>query len=125
VNAYIDPFKTAIQKVKDLDRALTLAQKAVNQFPNEAMSHRFLAELYLLKGELALANDALQTAFTFDPNLAETHLIAGKIREAQSNHEGAKWEYKKAFELSRSGDEINQEAATRYNLLMNLAKPLQ
>lgn len=125
INEFIEPIQTAIEQVKDLDRALTLAQKALTTFPSEAMSHTLLAQVYLAKGEIDLANDSIQTAFDINPNLAEAHLIAGKVREQQSNTEGAKWEYKKAFELSTPGDEINQESATRYNLLINLANPEQ
>lgn len=125
VNEFIEPIETAIEEVKDLDRALTLAQKALTTFPSEAMSHTLLAQVYLAKGETDLANDSIQTAFDINPNLAEAHLIAGQVREQESNTEGAKWEYKKAFELSKAGDEINQESATRYNLLMNSANPEQ
>ncbi len=121
ISLFKDPVHLAIDQVQDLDRAETLAQKGITLFPSEALSHTLLAEVYLKKGESDLANDSIQTAFDINPSDPEAHFIAGQIREQQANSEGAKWEYKKAFELSKAGDPINMAAAENYNRLMTTA----
>lgn len=121
ITLFKDPIHLAINQVQDLDRAETLAQKGVTLFPSEDLSHTLLAEVYLKKGESDLANDSIQTAFDINPSSAQAHFIAGAIREQQGNLDGAKWEFKKAFELSKAGDGINLASAENYNRLMTTA----
>ena len=118
VGLFEAPVDLALNKVQNLDRAETLAQKAVDLFPGDALGHTLLAQVYLKKGTTDLALQSVQKAFSADSEYAEAHLVAGQIREAENNLEGAKWEYKKAFELSTSGDSVNTAAAENYNRLM-------
>ncbi len=118
IELFIRPVWIAIEKLNDLNRALTLAQESVTLFPGDAMSHNLLAWVYIEQNELEKAETEIDTAFDIDPNLAEAHYNAGLLREKQSNLEGAKWEFKKAYDLSESGDEISGLAAEKYNKLI-------
>ena len=115
---YVRPIWIAIDVLADLDRALTLSEEAVTNFPEDAMSHNLLAWTYIEKGELESAATEIDTAFAIDPDLAEAHYNAGLLRIAEGLPEGAKWEFKKAYELSESGDNINEKAAQQYNTLI-------
>lgn len=118
LSIFEEPLRIATQELGDLDRALTLAQESTSYFPQEAQSHAYLADIYLQRGQLEEANSTIEIAFGINPNLAEAHFTAGKIRLAQANPEGAKWEFKKAYELSKPGDELSVEAAEQYNALI-------
>ncbi len=118
VDVFVRPIWIAITYIKDLDRALSLAELAVGTFPNEAMSHNLMAWVYIEKNDLDAADKEIKNAFSVDPNFAEAHYNAGRLREKQGNIDGAKWEYKKAYELSQSGDSISALASERYNALI-------
>ncbi|MEK9159134.1 MAG: tetratricopeptide repeat protein [Patescibacteria group bacterium] len=115
---FAEPLHIATDLLSDLDRALTLAEESTSYFPEEAQSHTYLAEIYLKRGELEKAASSIEIAFDIDPDLAEAHYIAGQIRLAQANPEGAKWEFKKAYELSKPGNELSVKAAEQYNALI-------
>lgn len=118
IDVFVRPIWIAINYVLDLDRALSLAEEAISRFPNDAMSHNLMAWVYIEKGELELAEQSLKNSFAANPNFAESHYNAGRLREKQGNIEGAKWEYKKAYELSESGDNIGSMASEKYNALI-------
>lgn len=119
ISIFVRPVWIAITYIVDLDRALSLAQESVARFPNEAMSHNLLAWVYIEKNELDKADQEIKNAYSIDPNFAEANYNAGRLREKQNNPEGAKWEYKKAYELSKSGDSISALASERYNALIS------
>ena len=122
INMFVRPIWISIDVLGDLNRALSLAEEAVSYFPSEAMSHNLLAWVYLERNEVEQADAAIEIAFSIDPNLAEAHFNAGRIRELQGNLEGAKWEYKRAHELAKSGDSISKVASEKYNELLNQEK---
>lgn len=119
IDVFVRPIWIAITYIKDLDRAFSLAELAVVTFPNEAMSHNLLAWVYIEQNNLEKADKEIKSAFSVDPNFAEAHYNAGRLREKEGNAEGAKWEYKKAYELSESGDSISALASERYNALIS------
>lgn len=118
VEDFVEPVSLAIEKVKDLDRALTLAQESVTHFPQEAMSHTLLAWTYLEQGQTDLADESIKRALQIDPMLADAHYNAGRIREAQGHIDGAIWEYEKAYDLAEGGDHISTKASESYNRLV-------
>lgn len=118
IELFTTPVWIAISKIHDLDRALSLSEDAVSNFPFSAQSHNLLAWTYMEREQLDEAEKAIQKSFDLNPNLAESHLTAGKLRQAQGNLEGAKWEYKKAYELAESDSDVSQEAAEAYNTLI-------
>lgn len=119
VDIFVRPVWIALTYIKDMERALSLAELAVQTFPNEAMSHNLMAWVYMEKNELDKADAEIKNAFSIDPNFAEAHYNAGRLREKQGNADGAIWEYKKAYELSKAGDSISALASERYNALIS------
>lgn len=118
LSLFAEPLRLSMDVLGDLDRALTLAQESTSYFPQEAQSHTYLAEVYLRRGEVDQASSSIDTAFDINPDLAEAHYVAGRIRVAQENLEGAKWEFKRAYELSKPGDALSVESAEAYNTLI-------
>ncbi len=125
VESFQAPIELALEKTQDFDRALTLAKEALTLFPDEALSHTLLAEVYLAKNETELADQSIEKAFSIDPDFAQAHFTAGEIREQQNDEKGAEWEYKKAYELSAPGDPLGTEAAQRYNQLILGTNPAE
>lgn len=123
LSLFEEPIHIAMNILGDYDRALTLAQESSSYFPQEALSHTYLAEVHLKRGELEQANTSIKLAFDIDSNLAESHYLAGQIRVAENNIEGAKWEFKKTYELSKPGEPLSVEAAEAYNALILKSNP--
>lgn len=117
VELFIEPVQIALSILGDLDRALSLAEELSSVFPDQALSYQLLAEVRLKRGEIEQADASIETAFDLNPDLASAHLTAGQIRMAQNNRDGAMWEFKKAYELSKPGESLNVEAAQKYNAL--------
>jgi tetratricopeptide (TPR) repeat protein len=112
-----EALRLSMEELGDLDRALTLAKEGVSSFPQNAEAYAALAAVHLSRGELEEANEAIDSAFDLDPNLAIAHYTAGLLRLAQNNKDGAQWEFKKAYELANPGDALSIEAAKQYNAL--------
>lgn len=123
LSLFEEPLHIAMNILGDYDRALTLAQESTSYFPQEALSHTYLAEVHLRRGEIEQADSSINIAFDINPNLAESHYIAGQIRVAQNDIEGAKWEFKTTYELSKPGDPLSVEAAEAYNALILNPEP--
>lgn len=122
--AFERPVVLCLEKLNDPNRALSIAQKAATQFPSQAMAHTLLAKVYLAQGQLELADSSVNAAFDADSNFVLAHFTAGQIREAQNNQEGAKWEYKKVFELTAETDPLHTQAAEKYNALLSTSPTL-
>lgn len=116
-NSFQKPIELCLKQLKDTVRALSLAQKAIVFFPGEALSHTLLAKVYLADAKIDLASQSIEAAFQMNSNLPLAHYLAGEIREAQNNVEGARWEFKKTFELTEENDPLHAAAAEKYNLL--------
>lgn len=118
VTLFQKPIDLCLHQLSDQNRALTLAQKAITQFPSAALSHTLLGQVYLAQGQLDLASSSIDTAYQIDSNFTLAHYTAGQIREAQKNIDGALWEYKKTFELTNEDDPLHNLAGANYNALL-------
>lgn len=118
VTLFKEPILIAINNLQDFDRALTLANTANTMFPNEPLGWTLTAEVYLAQKDLSNAESAINTAIDTNPFFAEAYYVKGLIKEAQNDIEVAKTSYKKAYETSKPGDEINTKSAQRYNALV-------
>ncbi len=98
VELFVRPVWISITFIKDLDRALTLAQEATSRFPGEAQSHNLLGWVYVEKDALDEAQQSLEKAILLNGNLAEAHYNLGRLYEKKGELENAKSEYKKAHE---------------------------
>lgn len=119
IELFIRPLWIAVEVLGELDRALSLAETALETFPEEPMSEVLMASVLLAQNRLEEAEGHVNIALEMDPDSAEAHYNAGLIQEAKGNIEGAKWEYEKAHELAEAGDSISEKASERYNLLLN------
>ncbi|MFA5792958.1 MAG: tetratricopeptide repeat protein [Candidatus Gracilibacteria bacterium] len=117
VGLFSEPIRIAIENVKDLDRALTLANLATTTFPGEALSWSLTAEVYLAKGELDSAENMIDTALGINSAFAKAYYIQGLIKEAKGELTEAKSSYKKAYELSPKADDLSAMSAIKYNAL--------
>ncbi len=118
ISLFEEPINLAMNVLSDYDRALTLAEESTSYFPNDAQSYDYLAQVYLKRGDVENAATAIDTAFDINGNLASVHYTAGLVRLAQNNKEGAKFEFKTAYELSAPGDALSVQAAEQYNALI-------
>lgn len=112
------PVLISAQQLKDLDRALSLAEDAVDLFPKDARSFNLLAWVYLQRNELDKAEENLNKGFSLNPKLPDLHFNSGLLQEAKDNKEQAAQDFKKAYELAEEGSSLSKEAAQKYNALM-------
>lgn len=117
IEGFAKPVQISVDSLNDLDRALTLAEEGVLQFPNDPNSHNLLASVYLEKGEWALAEASMKKALNLNPKWAETHFNLGLLAEAQGDFEAASKHYKSAHEYAESGSLISISAAEKFNAL--------
>jgi Tfp pilus assembly protein PilF len=112
-------FEIALQKVKDQKTAFDLATQATLSFPEEAAPQVWLSQVFLSQKDLIQAEISVEIALSQDPRSAEAHLSAAHLREAQGKTDGAKWEFKKAYDLAGKNSPTQTEAAENYNRLLN------
>src|SRR5437899_10943351 len=78
------------------------AEEQIQRFPNknDVSFQLALANLFLHKGNLAAAGDAVRQALTIDPKSAGAHIAMGDIYLYQKDLKQASEEYKKAADLA-------------------------
>ncbi len=118
VESFIRPIWLAIHELNDLDRALTLAEDAAANFPDEAMSHNLLAWVYVERNELSQAEESVNKALELNPNMAAAHYNAGLLYEKQGELDSAINAFEKAHNLASDSDSIGTLAAEKYNSLI-------
>lgn len=117
IDIFIKPVWIYLEHLNNPDQALTVAEKALELYPNEAMSHNLVGWVYTEKGEFSEAKTNLDAALAIDPNLDAAHLNLGLWHEKQNHIEEAKSEYKIAYEKGM-GNSIANLAAIKYNNLI-------
>ncbi|MBU0982146.1 tetratricopeptide repeat protein [Patescibacteria group bacterium] len=118
VDIFVRPVTIALNHLHDSSRAYALAKMAVEKFPTEAIAHDLLSWTYIEMDKLEEAEAEINKTFMLNPNLASAHYHAGLLREKQGHLEGAKWEFKRAYELAKSGDSISALAADKFNSII-------
>lgn len=116
ITAFIRPMWVYIEVKKQPEKALALAQQAVQKYPNTAMASNLLGWAQLAYGDLSNAEKNLMDALSHDPNLQAAYLNLGDLRTQQ----GRLVEAKKAYHLSYDIDpdsSIGTLAGTKYNAL--------
>jgi tetratricopeptide (TPR) repeat protein len=120
INYYIKPIWLYLE-LKQPEKALQLAQKALKNHPNEAMGYNLLAWAQIGSGAVQEAEKNLKTALKINPNLDAVYLNYGLLEEKRGKLKEAMVYYKKAHEMGQ-GDSISNNAAERYNGLINQIK---
>lgn len=115
---FIRPIWIYIDKLKQAEKALTLAQKAFNIHPKNALSYNFLGWAYLALNDHPKATENLNQAININPNLGAAYLNFGQLYETQGLPEKAKENYQKAYQLS-TNTSVGNLAAEKYNRLVS------
>ncbi len=123
IDTFIRPIWIALTQLRDLDRALSLSQSAVEQFPNQAMSHNLLGWTHLERGEWEEAEISIDKALKLDPNLAEAHYNKGLISEQKEDEEGALNSFKNAEALAEESNPIKEMAKQKVLHFESLTNP--
>lgn len=117
VNLYIRPIWLYLDHLNDTDRALELAETALAEHPNDAMSYNLVGWVQTAQKEYAEAEKNLNYALILNPELPAIYLNFGRWHEAQEQWEEAKEYYKRAYAKDPEGS-IGSLAAERYNTLV-------
>lgn len=117
VNYYIRPIYIYIEKLRQPEKALALAQKASERHPNQAMAHNLMGWALIYNNDLSGAENHLKLALALDSALDATYLNFGILYETQKQPEKAMLFYKKAHTIGQ-GNGVAASAATRYNHLL-------
>lgn len=105
-----------IEKTKDSEKALSLALKTLEAYPQEAISHNLAGWAYTATGQYEEAKTQLEQAIEINPEFDVAHLNIAWLYQKQGFTDLAKEYYKKAYILGK-GTAIGNLAAERYNNL--------
>ncbi|MDD3861754.1 MAG: tetratricopeptide repeat protein [Candidatus Gracilibacteria bacterium] len=107
-----------IEKLNNPEKALDLAQKAVKDFPDEAMSYNLLGWAYIATNDFEKAKENLQKALEMDENLDAIYINIGILYEKLEMPEKAKEFYYKALLLGQ-GSSVGNLAKIKIQNLTN------
>jgi len=114
INLYTKAIWICIEKENKTHKAIQIAEKTVEQFPNEAISFSLRGWAFVANGDYDKAKENLITALEMDPRLDHAYLNMGWMYEKQNIRDLAKEYYKKAYSLG-NGNSISNLAALRFN----------
>lgn len=120
INYFIKPMWVYIERLNQPEKAVTLANLALQTHPDEAMSYNLLGWAKIATGDLVEAKQSLEKAASIDPELDAVYLNFGTLYERRGDPQTALAFYKKAYELG-SGNSISTAAADMYNKLIGKA----
>ncbi len=100
-----------------ISKAITIARKAVEKFPDQALAHNLLGWSLIYSEDYDEAFTELNKAKAIDPNMAAVYLNFGLWYEKQGSLDTAKKNYNTAYEKG-NGDSISNTAAQRYNAII-------
>ncbi|MBT7484572.1 tetratricopeptide repeat protein, partial [Candidatus Peregrinibacteria bacterium] len=117
VNLYIRPIWLYLDKLDYADRAQELAEQAVQEHTNTAMSYNLLGWVQVAQEDFSNAEQNLNYALILDANLAAAYLNLGWLEQKRDNLEQAKEHYKRCYTIDPSGS-VGNLAANRYNEIL-------
>lgn len=112
----------ALCDVSDLDHALTLAERATDEFPNHPDILIALGNVYDLVGELENARDAFQRAIDADASGSLQHYNLGAVLERLGDEESAETCYREAMASETEGPTLFEASAALGALLRRTAR---
>ncbi len=107
----------ALCDVGELEHALTLAERAADEFPREPDVQIAVGNVYDLLGHLEKARDAFQTAIEVAPNGALQYYNLGAVLERLGDEEGAEACYREATAIQAEGPTLFEASAALGALL--------
>ncbi|MEZ4087775.1 MAG: tetratricopeptide repeat protein [Candidatus Gracilibacteria bacterium] len=117
INYFIKPMWVYIEKLNQPEKAVTLANLALQTHPDQAMSYNLLGWAKIATGDLVEAKQDLEKAASLDPELDAVYLNFGTLYQRRGDNQTALAFYKKAYELG-GGNSISTAAADMYNKLI-------
>jgi tetratricopeptide (TPR) repeat protein len=117
VNSYVRPVWLYIDKLKNPEKAIVLAQRAVEHHPESAMSYNLLGWAYVASDDLTEGKDNLLKALEIDPSLEAAYLNLGWMYEKKGLLSLAKKNYEKAKDEGKNTSVANL-AQDRYNRII-------
>jgi len=116
IKIYIRTVWLYIEKLNKADKALKIAEDAIEYHPEEAMSYNLLAWVYIAKNDTEKAKENLEIALEMNPYFDAANFNFGILYEKQGLALLAKEYYKNAYILG-DGNSISQMAASNFNKL--------
>lgn len=107
----------ALCEVRDLGHALTLAERAADEFPREADILIALGNVHDLCGALEAARDAFQLAIEADPASSLQHYNLGAVLERLGNEDAAECCYREALAIESETSTMFEASAALGALL--------
>ncbi len=101
----------------DLDHALTLSERAADEFPKDADVLIALGNVYDLRGDLERAKEAFERAIAVEPTGALQYYNAGAVLERLGDIELAEHNYRSALEVDGEGPTLFEANAALGALL--------
>lgn len=117
VNYYIKPMWIYLEKINQPQKALKLAQKALEEHPKDAMAINLVGWALIYNNDFRKAENYLKTSIDINPLLDAPYLNLGLLYEVTKQEQKALKYYQKAHELGIN-DGVAISAATRYNNLL-------
>lgn len=105
-----------IDKLNNPEEALQTALKALENHPENAMSHNLVGWAYTATGDYDEAEKHLNTALSMHEDFDAAHLNMGWLYEKRGLFDKAKDHYKEAYMLGQ-GNPVGNRAAIRFNEL--------
>jgi tetratricopeptide (TPR) repeat protein len=118
LNYFVRPIWIYIDALQKPDKAVLLAQKALLNHPNKAMSYNLLGWAQVANDDFISAKKNLERAMQLDTNMDAPYLNYGWLYEKQGQYDKAMRFYKQAYELGGNGA-VSKLAAEKYNILIN------
>lgn len=117
IDYFIRPIWIYIDKLNEPQKAITLAEKAVEKHPTSAMSYNLLGWAYTGAGQVMSAQMYLDKANAMDPELDAVYLNYGKLYQKKGDIQQALSNYQIAYDMGK-GNSISLAAADLYNQLI-------
>ena len=102
LDSYVRPIWMFIEQLNKPFDALTLAQKALQEYPEEAMALNLMGWAHLANGNLGEAQSYLDQAVAKNPNLDAAYLNLGMLHKIKGNTDVARTYLEKAIKIGRA-----------------------
>lgn len=117
IDYFLLPFDIAVEKQKDFELALKIAQWADRRHPENALAKSILWYWYFLNWDLETSKEELKKSFEIDKNLARNYLYAWEISMKEWNISSALKQFEIAYQKDPNG-KVWEKAIKFYNELL-------
>jgi protein O-GlcNAc transferase len=122
IDYFVRPIWVYIDKLNQPEKALTLAEKAMINHPDDPKSFNLLGWAQVAGNDFINGRKNLEKALAMNEKFDAPYLNLGWMYEKQNNLTKAKSLYKQAYEIAGVGSPIGDLAAQRYNSVLEKEK---